>query len=134
MVRLSALIALVVAAQPASAFTALAGIPVVGPALAVAASVAAGAEVLSLVGKVASAEGGWDRVPYDGAPAILHKDEMVLPAELAEGVRNMTGGGGVTNHFHIQAWDGRSMGDFVRRNPAMLAQWAQHAHRTGHGA
>ncbi len=115
----------------ASAFTALAGIPVVGPALAVAASIAAGAEVLSFVGRVASAEGGWGRVPADGTMTELHKDEMVLPAELAEGVRNMSSGGGVTNHFHIQAWDGRSMGDFIRRNPAMLSQWASHASRTG---
>ena len=119
----------------ASAFTALAGIPVVGPALAVAASVAAGAEVLSLVGKVASAEGGWDRVPYDGAPAILHKDEMVLPAELAEGVRNMAGGaGGGETHVHIHAMDSQSFGDFLRRNPAALLNALGHAHRTGHGA
>lgn len=119
----------------ASAFTALAGIPVVGPALAVAASVAAGAEVLSLVGKVASAEGGWDRVPYDGAAAILHKDEMVLPAELAEGVRNMAGGaGGGETHVHIHAMDSQSFGDFLRRNPAALLNALGHAHRTGHGA
>ena len=116
----------------AGAFSAMAGIPYVGPFVAVAASIAAGAEVLGLVSKVASAEGGWERVPYDNAPALLHKDEMVLPAELAEGVRNMSGGGGDHYHFHINAWDGRSMGDFVRRNPGMLAQWAQHAQRTGH--
>ena len=87
---------------------------------------------MGFAGKVASAAGGWDRVPSDNAPALLHKDEMVLPAELAEGVRNMSGSGGVTNHFHINAWDGRSMGDFIRRNPSMLMQWAQHAGRTGH--
>ncbi|MDE1988901.1 MAG: phage tail length tape measure family protein [Betaproteobacteria bacterium] len=119
----------------AAAFTAIAQIPFVGPVLAIGASVAAGAAVLALVGDVASAEGGWGQVPMDNAPALLHKNEMVLPAELADGVRNMSGGGGsVTNHFHIQAWDSRSMGDFVRRNPAMLAQWAQHANRTGYRA
>ena len=40
---------------------------------------------------VAAAEGGWD-VPADSL-ALLHKKEMVLPADLAENVRNMTGGG-----------------------------------------
>lgn len=115
----------------ASAFTALAGIPVIGPALAVAASVAAGAEVLSLVGKVASAEGGWDRVPYDGAPAILHKDEMVLPAELAEGVRTMSGGGGNTYHYHIHANDAAGFEGMLRRNPQALVRALGNAHRLG---
>ncbi len=117
----------------AGAFSAMAAIPVVGPALAVAAGAATFVAVEGLVSNVASAAGGFERVPFDNMPAVLHKDEQVLPAQYAEGLRNLVaGGGGVTNHFHIQAWDGRSMGDFVRRNPAMLTQWAQHAHRTGH--
>jgi hypothetical protein len=117
----------------AGAFSAMAGIPIVGPALAVAAGAATFVAVEALVSHVASAQGGFERVPYDNMPAVLHKDEQVLPAQYAEGLRNLVaGGGGVTNHFHIQAWDGRSMGDFVRRNPAMLTQWAQHAHRTGY--
>ena len=40
----------------------------------------------------AAAAGGWD-VPADSM-AMLHKNEMVLPASLADNVRNMTGGGG----------------------------------------
>ena len=115
----------------AAAFTALAGIPVIGPALAVAASVAAGAEVLSLVGKVASAEGGWDRVPFDNAPALLHKDEMVLPADLAEGVRNMSGGGGNTYHYHIHANDAQGFENMLKRNPGALVRALGHAHRIG---
>lgn len=56
---------------------------------------------------VASAAGGWDRVPHDQLAAI-HKDEMVLPSHVADPVRamaaNFQGGandnrGGVTiNH------------------------------------
>jgi hypothetical protein len=115
----------------AAAFTAMAGIPIIGPVLAIAASVAAGAEVLSLVGKVASAEGGWDRVPYDGAPAVLHKDEMVLPADLAEGVRNMTGGGGNQYHYHIHANDAAGFEAMLRRNPQALVRALGHAHRLG---
>lgn len=88
----------------ANVYNAIAGIPYVGPFLAPVMAVAAGATIVGLVGKVASAEGGWDRVPYDGARAILHKEEMVLPAPLAEGIRSMVEGGntqrggGITIH------------------------------------
>lgn len=88
----------------ANVYNAIAGIPYIGPFLAPVMAVAAGAAVVGMVGKVASAEGGWDRVPYDGARAILHKEEMVLPGPLAEGIRQMVesggnrGGGGVTIH------------------------------------
>lgn len=88
----------------ANVYNAIAGIPYVGPFLAPVMAVAAGATIVGLVGKVASAEGGWDRVPYDGARAILHKEEMVLPAPLAEGIRGMVEGGntqrggGITIH------------------------------------
>jgi hypothetical protein len=94
----------------ANVYNAIAGIPYVGPFLAPVMAVAAGATIVGLVGKVASAEGGWDRVPYDGAQAILHKEEMVLPAPLAEGIRAMVesgqrGNGGVT----VQAMDRRDV-------------------------
>ncbi len=115
----------------AAAFTAMAGIPGIGPILAVAASVAAGAEVLNLVGKVASAEGGWERVPFDNAPALLHKDEMVLPADLADGVRNMSGGGGNTYHYHIHANDAQGFEGMLKRNPGALVRALGHAHRLG---
>lgn len=88
----------------ANVYNAIAGIPYVGPFLAPVMAVAATGAVVGYVGKVASAEGGWDRVPYDGAKAILHKEEMVLPAPLAEGIRGMVEsgntqrGGGITIH------------------------------------
>ena len=126
-----AYIATEAAKAAAAAFSAVAGIPVIGPILAVAASVAAGAEVLNLVGKVASAEGGWERVPFDNAPALLHKDEMVLPADLADGVRNMSGGGGNTYHYHIHANDAAGFEGMLKRNPAALVRALGHAHRIG---
>jgi hypothetical protein len=43
---------------------------------------------------MASAAGGWD-VPADSM-AMLHKNEMVLPASLAANVREGFGGGGAT--------------------------------------
>lgn len=117
----------------AGAFSAMAGIPFVGPVLAVAASVAAGAEVLNLVGQVASAEGGWERVPTDGMPTILHKDEQVLPAQYAEGLRNLVGnGGGNTYHYHIHANDATGFEGMLKRNPQALVRALGHAHRTGY--
>ena len=101
----------------ANVYNAIAGIPYVGPFLAPVMAVAAGAVVVGMVGKVASAEGGWDRVPYDGAQAILHKEEMVLPGPLAEGIRQMVesgqrGGPSVT----IQAMDRRDVQRFFDDN------------------
>lgn len=94
----------------ANVYNAIAGIPYVGPFLAPVMAVAAGATIVGLVGKVASAEQGWERVPYDGAQAVLHKEEMVLPAPLAEGIRGMVengnkGGGGV----NVYAMDRRDV-------------------------
>lgn len=88
-------------------------------------------------GSLASAAGGWERVPVDGAPAILHKDEQVLPASYAEGLRKLVANGGSGqavhhhHHYNIQAWDGRSMKDTLRRNPHLLADAATHARRNG---
>ena len=94
----------------ANVYNAIAGIPYVGPFLAPVMAVAAGATIVGLVGKVASAEGGWDRVPYDGAQAILHKEEMVLPGPLAEGIRQMVEGGGQRNGgVTVYAWDRRDV-------------------------
>lgn len=105
----------------AKAYQAMAGIPIIGPALGVAAAAATfiGIEAYD---NIASASGGWDRVPYDDAPALLHRNEMVLPANLADRVRGMTDGGGEASggdtHYHtwnIQAMDGRSFEQFLRR-------------------
>ncbi len=71
------------------AAAAVAATPVAGPALAAQAAAAMtimGAGYLSM----ASAAGGWAQVPYDGALAELHKDEMVLPAAIATPLRAMT--------------------------------------------
>lgn len=95
----------------ANAYKAIAAIPFVGPFLAPAAAIGAAAAVHSFASRIASAAGGFD-VPRDTITQ-LHKNEMVLPASLADRVRNMTdsGKGGQTTHVNvnmtIQAWDGR---------------------------
>lgn len=70
---------------------------------------------------VTAAAGGWERVPADDAPALLHRNEMVLPAYLADRVRDMTGGdqgGGQVVHqhnYHFQTPDARSFEQWLRR-------------------
>ncbi|MHB1282582.1 MAG: phage tail length tape measure family protein [Metallibacterium scheffleri] len=119
----------------AGAFSAMAGIPIVGPALAVAAGAATFVAVEALVSNVASAQGGFERVPFDNMPAVLHKDEQVLPAQYAEGLRNLVaGGGGSTYHYHIHANDAAGFENMLRRNSGALVRAFQHAHRTGHTA
>jgi hypothetical protein len=85
-------------------------------------------------GSVASASGGWERVPADGMMTELHKNEMVLPAATADHVRNSMGGkgGGGGGQVHIHANDARSFKDMLRRNPGALAGALRHAGRMGH--
>jgi hypothetical protein len=51
---------------------------------------------------VPSAAGGWALPNFAGAtPALLHGREMVLPADISQGLQNMIGGGGSGDaHFH----------------------------------
>ena len=86
----------------AEAFAAYIGIPFAGPALAAAAEAAAIANVLALL-PMASAAGGIGDVPYDDMPTLLHRKEMVLPADIAVPMRQMvastpTGNGGMSFH------------------------------------
>ena len=118
----------------AGAFNALVAIPVVGPYLAVGASIAAGAAVLALIGRVASAEGGWERVPADGMMTQLHKDEMVLPAHIANPMRKMVSGGGNGGNgmnVHIHTTDSRDLTSYLKRNPGALRAALAHASRNG---
>lgn len=104
----------------AGAYSAVAGIPIVGPVLAPAAAATAYAGVMAF--DVLSAAGGMV-VPANVNPLTqLHENEMVLPAHIAsplqamiQGSGNMGGGGGdshVTNNLTMNAnvADG---GDFV---------------------
>lgn len=77
----------------ANVYAAISAIPIVGPVLAPAAAVAAGATVLGFVGRIASSEGGEYRVDQDRLN-IVHRDETILPAGFASGLRRMIGEGG----------------------------------------
>lgn len=90
-------------------------------------------------GAVASAEGGWERVPADGMMTQLHKNEMVLPATVADHVRNSmggkgagSGGGSGGNNYHFHSFDSRGIYDYARRNPRDFAAAMKHVARGGH--
>ena len=107
------------------AAAAMASIPYVGPILAVAAMGAMIASVMSLIGggggeststtttRIPSAAGGWD-IPSGINPLTqLHENEMVLPAEHANAIREMAGssgsGGGETVIINTTG------GDFIHK-------------------
>ncbi|MBI3446195.1 MAG: hypothetical protein HY055_12755 [Magnetospirillum sp.] len=71
----------------ASVYDEVAQIPYVGWLLAPPAAAAAYAGVAAF--SMFSAEGGWDRVPYDGAATVLHQNEMVLSARYANPLRDL---------------------------------------------
>ncbi|WP_158881451.1 phage tail length tape measure family protein [Rhodanobacter sp. L36] len=74
---------------------------------------------------VASASGGWEDVPADQL-AMIHKNEMVLPAHVAQSVRDgassqgssrrgkSVGGGTGAFHVHIHAMDAKSFKQALR--------------------
>lgn len=112
----SAQVAVQAAAASAAAQAAFsqAGIPIIGPALAVGASAAVFGLVSAYLDRIPSARGGFD-IPAGINPLTqLHEREMVLPASIAEPLRAQLasgGGGGVT--VHLSAIDGPSVQRFV---------------------
>ena len=103
----------------ANAFNAVVGIPVVGPVLAPPAAAAAFAAVEAF-GALTSAAGGWWQVDADQL-AYVHKNEMVLPAGYASGLRQMIDSGNSSSvqvhvHHTVNAIDAASFQDSVRRH------------------
>lgn len=114
-------------AAAAGAAESQAAIPVVGPAMAAAAAAAMMALVMGFASggssggsgapSIPSAAGGWWEVPGDTL-AMIHKREMVMPGDLAEGVRTMVenGGAGGGDQFHVHAVDADSVVNLFKRN------------------
>jgi hypothetical protein len=120
------------------AYSAMAGIPIVGPALgAIAAAVTFTA--VEAYGALASAAGGYD-IPAGVNPLVqAHAQEMILPARIANPMRDMlatysgaAGGpsgpasgvavaGGDVHNWNISAMDPRSFETYLRRNSDILA-------------
>lgn len=113
------------AVSAAGAYAATAAIPFVGPAMAPAAAAVAYADTIAWA-PVAAAEGGWWDVPGTQA-ALLHKREMVLPADISESLRNLvTAGGGQSGQLgggmtvNIHAVDAQSVRKLFMREGASL--------------
>jgi len=107
----------------AGAFKAIAGIPIIGPILAVGAGAVALGTVIGFAKKVASFEKGTglEGVRNNG-PAMLHKGEIVLNKKESDAYRAGANDGGgqvasnVTNvSFSISAMDGDSVERIVRK-------------------
>lgn len=125
------------ASAGAGAAESQASIPYIGPILAIAAMAAIFAAVMGMKGKAGgggttpSAEGGFD-IPRGVNPLTqLHEQEMVLPKEQAEAIRNMSGEGGPAQHYHINAIDGDSVRKFFMDNKRYLAEAGKAAQRGG---
>lgn len=87
-----------------------ASIPYVGPILALAAMATVFAATMAMGSNVKSARGGFD-IPAGVNPMTqLHEEEMVLPKEQANAVRDMASGGGQAIHLYTQG------GDFVHKD------------------
>lgn len=113
------------AVAASAAFAATAAIPIVGPALAPAAASAAYAETLAWIGAIPAAARGWD-IPAGLNPVTqLHEREMVLPAEIAEPLRQSLGaGGGVGTPnitVHVTAMDSRDVVRALKQGGALNA-------------
>ncbi|WP_119689285.1 transglycosylase SLT domain-containing protein [Acinetobacter nosocomialis] len=120
----------------AGAFKAMVSIPYIGPVLAVGAGAAAFGLVAGLAGKIKSARGGYD-IPSGVNPITqLHEDEMVLPAQHANTIRELgkstfnsgmsddsdiTGQGGENAVLNIQAWDSRDIKRFMKKHGREVA-------------
>lgn len=76
----------------AGAYSAIAGIPYVGPFLAPVMAAAALAAVIGFGASVVSASGGMGEVDKDQM-AMIHKKEMILPAHIAQPLRESLAGG-----------------------------------------
>lgn len=118
-----------------AAFASTAAIPLVGPELAPAAAAASYAGALAYgAGITASAAGGYD-IPSGVNPVTqLHQNEMVLPADLASNVRNMTGGGGHTFNISVQAMDAQSVSRLFNSSGSALVQTLLRQLRLGGGS
>jgi len=118
-----------ISAEGAAAFS-QAGIPIVGPILAVGAIAAMGALFDGLLSKLTSSAGGYEVPSYVSASlGVLHANETVLPADLSTGLKDMIRGGGASGQaaptsqgdtFVIHALDSRSFEDALRRNASGL--------------
>jgi hypothetical protein len=144
------------ATSAAGAFSSTVVIPFIGPVAAPIAAAAALAAVLGFAALV-SARGGQGEVGQDGQLSVLHKKEMVLPAWIAEPLRQQIRRGGSSApmfgaaaaagdtartsstsnsdaNFYYQpahTLQNVSMSELLRRDGRELRKWLRNEHRNG---
>jgi hypothetical protein len=128
------------ATAAANTYSSVSQIPYVGWILAPAAAAAAFAAVIAFGGKLPSSAGGlWD-VPSD-TMAFIHKQETILPAHIAQPMRDFftgggasAGGGGGSYAITIQAIDTQTGAQFLMNNAGTIAQGLAREMRNGNSA
>lgn len=107
----------------AGAYSAVVGIPVIGPILAPIAAGTAFAAVAAF-DTLTSFDVGTNYVPQDMV-AKIHKGERIIPAADNEQLLNAAGGGG--DHYHFHSMDSKSVERLFRSNPTAFAAGARSA-------
>ena len=128
------------ATAAANTYSSVSQIPYVGWILAPAAAAAAFAAVIAFGGKLPSSAGGLWNVPSD-TMAFIHKQETILPAHIAQPMRDFfTGGGsaagtgGGNYAITIQAIDTQTGAQFLMNNAGAIAQGLAREMRNGNSA
>jgi hypothetical protein len=127
------------ATAAANTYSSVSQIPYVGWILAPAAAAAAFAAVIAFGGKLPSSAGGLWNVPSD-TMAFIHKQETILPAHIAQPMRDFftgggaAGGGGGNFAITIQAIDTQTGAQFLMNNAGAIAQGLAREMRNGNSA
>lgn len=106
-----------------AAVASTAAIPVVGPELAPAAGAAAFGTAMSYAAAlmVPSAAGGWE-VPRDTL-AMVHEDEVILPANIGQPLKQQLEGGGIGNGPQPNiVFNGPTWGEFIMVHKRQLVE------------
>ena len=106
--------------------------PIMGPAAAGPAA-AGEATVMASASGIASAAGGW-MVPSDQL-AMVHQNEMILPANISQGLQNMISGNGGAGAgavvVNVSAIDSQDVKRFFQSNGSLLVNAVNKAMRNG---
>ena len=108
--------------------------PIMGPAAAGPAA-AGEATVMAAASGIASAAGGWV-VPSDQL-AMVHQNEMILPANLSRGLQNMISAGGESGAgfspvvINVSAIDSHDVRRFFQSNGSLIVNALNKAMRNG---
>lgn len=110
-----------------------AAIPVYGWMIAPEVMATSYGQFMAMEGAIPAASQGMV-VPSDML-AMVHKDEMVLPAALSEGVQDMIGQGGRGGgdlHVHVSALDSKSVKEMLMdHSSAIYSAWKSHTRGMG---